>query len=132
MISLQLTFLLQSISIAAIAMDPVTAFGLAAGVLQVVGFSLDAVKTCRELYKDGSLAGNREVQTVMNELGRYHSFQVMKASSFTLKPHIAMWHWQNAVDTSGSVNLFMSVSFRKLCFYKAILVHVHDPLRSNC
>lgn len=50
-------------------MDPVTAFGLAAGVLQVVGFSLDAVKTCRELYKDGSLAENREVQNVMDELG---------------------------------------------------------------
>ena len=52
-------------------MDPVTSFALAAGVLQVVQFSLKAVKSCQELYKDGSLAQNREAQNVMDELGVY-------------------------------------------------------------
>lgn len=59
-------------------MDPLTAFGLAAGVLQVVGFSLDAVKTCHELYKDGSLAQNREVRNVMDELGKNDDFQFIR------------------------------------------------------
>ncbi|KAL8838850.1 MAG: hypothetical protein Q9170_001972 [Blastenia crenularia] len=51
-------------------MDPVTSFALAAGVLQVVEFSLKAVKTCHELYKEGSLADTREAQDVMDELAK--------------------------------------------------------------
>ena len=50
-------------------MDPVTAFGLAAGVLQVVDLSLKALSTCKEIYADGSLARNRETEELTKYLG---------------------------------------------------------------
>ncbi|KAG7008695.1 hypothetical protein G7Y79_00004g012790 [Physcia stellaris] len=49
-------------------MDPVTAFGLAAGVLQVIGFSFEALSKCREIYKDGSLARNRATEELTEYL----------------------------------------------------------------
>ncbi len=36
------------------AMDPLTAFSLACGVIQVVDFSLNVVGKCREVYRDGT------------------------------------------------------------------------------
>lgn len=51
-------------------MDPVTAFGLAAGVLQVLDISFKALSKCREIYKDGSLAQNRGTEEVTKCLGR--------------------------------------------------------------
>ncbi|KAL9630955.1 MAG: hypothetical protein Q9204_004464 [Flavoplaca sp. TL-2023a] len=49
-------------------MDPVSAFSLAAGVLQVVGISFKAISACREIYKNGSLAQNRDSQYVTQQL----------------------------------------------------------------
>ena len=49
-------------------MDPVTAFGHASGILQVVDVSFKALSKCREIYKDGSLAENRSVEEVTNLL----------------------------------------------------------------
>ncbi|KAL8948226.1 MAG: hypothetical protein Q9222_005574 [Ikaeria aurantiellina] len=49
-------------------MDPVTAFSLAAGILQVVDISSRAVKKCHELYKDGSLAEHRETAEIADAL----------------------------------------------------------------
>lgn len=37
-------------------MDPVTGIGLAASVIQLVNFSIDAVRTYRELYQHGSVS----------------------------------------------------------------------------
>lgn len=51
-------------------MDPVTAFGLAAGALQVIGFSFEALSKCREIYKDGSLARNRATEELTEYLGK--------------------------------------------------------------
>jgi hypothetical protein len=53
-------------------MDPATAFGIAAGVLQVVHLSFKALETCRELYKDGSLAENEATREVTQALGKYY------------------------------------------------------------
>lgn len=39
-------------------MDPVTGIGLTAAVIQLVSFSIDAVKTCRQLYQHGSVHEN--------------------------------------------------------------------------
>ena len=50
-------------------MDPVTAFGLAAGVLQVVDLSFKALSKCRETYTDGSLAENRSTEEITKYLG---------------------------------------------------------------
>lgn len=50
-------------------MDPVTAFGLAAGVLQCLDVGFRAVTTCRELYQDKSLAQHRETQEITEDLG---------------------------------------------------------------
>lgn len=52
-------------------MDPVTAFSLAANVLQVIDISVKALKTCREVYKDGSLAENRDTEEITKALGIY-------------------------------------------------------------
>ncbi|KAL8807579.1 MAG: hypothetical protein Q9182_000563 [Xanthomendoza sp. 2 TL-2023] len=49
-------------------MDPITAFNLAAGVIQVVDISFRAVSKCRELLKDGSLAEHRETAEIVDAL----------------------------------------------------------------
>lgn len=43
-------------------MDPVSAFSLACGVIQVVDFSLKISSKCRELYKEGSLSDNDVIE----------------------------------------------------------------------
>ena len=50
-------------------MDPVTAFSLAAGVLQVVELSLKALSTCKEFYNDDSLAQHRNTEALTKDLG---------------------------------------------------------------
>ena len=50
-------------------MDPVTAFGLAAGVLQVVDLSFKVLSKCREIYTEGSLAENRSTEEITKYLG---------------------------------------------------------------
>ena len=49
-------------------MDPVTAFSLVAGVLQVVDLSIKALSKCREITKDGSLAQHRDTEEIANLL----------------------------------------------------------------
>ncbi len=56
-------------------MDPVTAFSLAAGVLQVVDFSFQALAKCQELCKDGSLAEHRSTGEIAKYLGKYYDIQ---------------------------------------------------------
>lgn len=43
-------------------MDPATAFGIAAGVIQVVDVSFKALDTCKELYRDGVLAKHKDTE----------------------------------------------------------------------
>ena len=43
-------------------MDPVSAFSLACGVIQVVDFSLKISSTCRKLYRKGSLSNNDVIE----------------------------------------------------------------------
>lgn len=43
-------------------MDPAGAFAIAAGVLQTVHLSFEAVAKCRELYRDGSLAEDKSTK----------------------------------------------------------------------
>lgn len=62
-------------------MDPVTAFSLAAGILQVVDISFKALKQCRELYKDGSLAEHRDTIEVTDALGWY-TLSLLSTSRF--------------------------------------------------
>ena len=52
-------------------MDPVTAFSLAAGVIQVIDCSFKVVKICRELVKDGSLAPHRNTEELADTLGMH-------------------------------------------------------------
>ena len=60
-------------------MDPVTAFGLAAGILQVVDVSFRALALCRELCRDGSLAEHRETVELTDALGRYILYTLTSA-----------------------------------------------------
>ena len=50
-------------------MDPATAFGIAAGIIQIVDVSFKALATCRELYKDGSLARYKDPEEIAGYLG---------------------------------------------------------------
>lgn len=51
------------------AMDPITAFSLACGVIQVVDFSLNVVGKCREIYRDGTTTEHLgQVPLVMAEI----------------------------------------------------------------
>ena len=45
-------------------MDPVSAFSLACSVIQVVDFSTRVIASFQELYKNGSLAGNEEIEDI--------------------------------------------------------------------
>ena len=51
-------------------MDPITAFSLAAGVLQVIDLSFKTLSKCKEIYSHGSLAENRNTREVTSELGK--------------------------------------------------------------
>ena len=49
-------------------MDPLTAFSLACGVIQVVDFSTKIVVKCRQIYKDGATSENKEIETMAENL----------------------------------------------------------------
>ena len=49
-------------------MDPLTAFSLACGVIQVVDFSTKIVGKCRELYKHGTSCENKEIESMARHL----------------------------------------------------------------
>ena len=49
-------------------MDPLTAFSLTCGVIQVVDFSAKIVGKCRELYKDGASSENKEIESMARHL----------------------------------------------------------------
>lgn len=70
-------------------MDPVTALGLVAGILQVVDFSVKALGKCRELHKDGSLAEHRNTKEIAKYLGKYYEIQ---AFSLACKLRLILAH----------------------------------------
>ena len=49
-------------------MDPLTAFSLACGVIQVVDFSTKTVAKCIEIYKEGSFAEYRDLEDLTKHL----------------------------------------------------------------
>ena len=49
-------------------MDPLTAFSLTCGVIQVVDFSTKIVVRCRQIYKDGATSENKEIESMAEHL----------------------------------------------------------------
>lgn len=49
-------------------MDPITAFSLACGVIQVVDFGTKTLIKCREIYKEGSLSAYQELEDLTKNL----------------------------------------------------------------
>ena len=49
-------------------MDPLTAFSLTCGVIQVVDFSTKIVVKCRQIYKDGATSENKEIESMAAHL----------------------------------------------------------------
>lgn len=49
-------------------MDPLTAFSLACGVIQVVDFSTKTVAKCVEIYKEGSSSEYRDLEDLTKHL----------------------------------------------------------------
>jgi len=49
-------------------MDPITAFSLACGVIQVIDFSAKVLSQCREIYKNGSLSENESIESMTEHL----------------------------------------------------------------
>ena len=50
-------------------MDPITGIGLAASVIQLVTFGISAAQTCKQIYEQGVLDDNSQVEYVANHLG---------------------------------------------------------------
>lgn len=49
-------------------MDPLSAFSLTCGVIQVIDFSTKAAKKCHELYRDGASSDNKEIEDMAKYL----------------------------------------------------------------
>ena len=49
-------------------MDPVTGVGLAASVIQLLTFGIDAVKTCQEVYQKGSISDYSNLDYITDHL----------------------------------------------------------------
>lgn len=49
-------------------MDPLTAFSVACGVIQVVDFCKKVVDKCREIYKDGASSENKVIESMAQHL----------------------------------------------------------------
>ena len=65
-------------------MDPITGIGLAASVIQLLTFSIDAVKTCREVYQKGSVSDYSNLDYTTSHLaGLTNSLQQSLQSSST-------------------------------------------------
>lgn len=45
-------------------MDPLTAFSLASGVIQVIDFRTKVLSQCRKIYKNGSLSENESIESM--------------------------------------------------------------------
>lgn len=69
-------------------MDPISAFSLACGVIQVVDFGLQTLSTIRGLHKDGSTKGHQQ----LNDISVH-----MKTASLKLQEHFIR---QNASSTT--------------------------------
>ncbi|KAL6713687.1 hypothetical protein ACLMJK_009152 [Lecanora helva] len=64
-------------------MEPVAAFALACGVIQVVDFGLKTLSRSRELYKIGSLAENDDAE----QFARYHTKLREQLEALAKNPH---------------------------------------------
>lgn len=49
-------------------MDPLTAFSLVCGVVQVVDFSIKTLSKCKEIYHEGSLSQYQELENLTKHL----------------------------------------------------------------
>ena len=49
-------------------MDPLTAFSLACGVIQVIDFSTKTLMECREIYREGTLSDHRNLEDLIKHL----------------------------------------------------------------
>lgn len=49
-------------------MDPLTAFSLACGVIQVVDFSTKVVVKCQEIYRDGASSEDKDIESMAKHL----------------------------------------------------------------
>lgn len=65
-------------------MDPLTAFVLACGVIQVVDFSTKVVVKCREIYKDGASSENKEIESLAKHL--IDVYMELDAANAVVKP----------------------------------------------
>lgn len=65
-------------------MDPLTAFVLACGVIQVVDFSTKIVVKCREIYKDGASSENKEIESLAKHL--IDVYMELDAANAVVKP----------------------------------------------
>lgn len=77
--------------------DPVSAFSLAAGVLQVLDVSFRALSTCYEIHKHGSLAQHddtRKITQYILETTRHLE------STYTNMPASAVKHNNHVIDLS--------------------------------
>ena len=66
-------------------MDPLTAFSLACGVIQVVDFSTKAVTLCAQLYRDGTLAQYKDLEETAKQLSDLRTALKLSAAGQSTK-----------------------------------------------
>jgi hypothetical protein len=49
-------------------MDPISALSLACNVIQLVEFSIESAKVCKELYDNGSIDENNRIEKYTTEI----------------------------------------------------------------
>ncbi|KAL6718673.1 hypothetical protein ACLMJK_002907 [Lecanora helva] len=66
-------------------MDPLTAFSLVAGVLQVIDLSFKAASKCRRIYRDGSCEEYRDAEELSQDIGGYSGLNTIAKIHNSLK-----------------------------------------------
>ena len=79
-------------------MDPVTGIGLVASVLQLLTFSIDAVKTCREVYQKGSVSDYSNLDYTTNHLAGLTSTLQHSLQSSSTRSRILTGEEQDLVE----------------------------------
>ncbi len=67
-------------------MDPLTAFSIACGVIQIVDFSSKALTKCKEIYDHGAISGYQDVEEISNHLTNLQKDLYLPGSRETERP----------------------------------------------
>ena len=98
-------------------MEPLTAFSLVCGVIQVVDFSTKTLLKCKELYQEGSLSEYQELEDLTNHLVDVRD----KLELTTVKQNAGIWgaaEDQSLLEVAGQCSKTAGLLVEKLSSLK--------------